>query len=866
MPPKKANVLGAMFDVKPVNESGGVDVAKISSVISRVNLRQHKKKSHSAITLEYASAPAHSSLPVVTPMEVAPVTGMVSAQATREGMLKDLEHELHQASDPLADLVLAGASFQKESRRGKPRIRPIAQPSRTKDEDKQHKQILSEIYKPAYAQPQIYDAPLPSEVALASAPVVALDSYEIPENPYLKSAELEVWLDDFKERSRKHITRVSELPRVATVIARVRAALQSRRTRLILASSLVAMIAGTAVYGLVLKHRIIQEGNAAVQNLEHAKASLANLDFAAASNNFLSAYQSFSRAGEQLNFMGANIGSLLSDLPGGGTLKSAQNLVEVGKLMADTGQAMAHVVDAVAKTGAILNPAQSSSVVLSEVIQPLTEALIRADANFKKAGPLLASIDASILPAEKQDTFTKFKDQFPQFQSLVGDGVEYAKFLETLIGVKGSKKYLLLFQNYSELRPTGGFPGSYALVTFENGKLKEMNVDDIYNPDGQLKELIVPPQQLQHITPTWAMRDAGWFIDFPTSARKVASFYKKETSNDVDGVVTISPQIIIDILKIVGPIDMPEYKVTITPENFLAEVQSEVEYGDNKKINKPKKIITDLAPILLQRLYSANHDTWLTVFNSFLAGMERRDIMMYFKDLNLESFALDKGYAGEVKRVPNDYLMVTATNVKGSKADLVTDSVIKEETFLEDGAVHHKLTITRTHNGGRNKYGFYNKQNPSFIRVLVPKGSRFLGITGNTQTNFKPLVDYAQEGFVHDEDLAKFEKTFHHDELRDVATYDEADKTGFAFWMVTDPGTSSTVELEYSLPESLTTADYRLYVQKQPGLAVKNFQFSFAKPQGMEVTATSAGLQRQAGAYTMSGELAKDLEVGLTLK
>ena len=64
------------------------------------------------------------------------------------------------------------------------------------------------------------------------------------------------------------------------------------------------------------------------------------MDFVSASDNFAEAYKEFSKAGDNMNFMGAGISSLLSDLPGAGKLKSAKNLVEAGKLMADAGQAM----------------------------------------------------------------------------------------------------------------------------------------------------------------------------------------------------------------------------------------------------------------------------------------------------------------------------------------------------------------------------------------------------------------------------------------------------------------------------------------------------------------------------------------------
>ncbi len=845
MPPLREKVTGAMFDVRPVDHTGSVDFAKIQRILPSVNLRQ-KPPQKKAAPVALASSPIKTeqappiekkSSPTVTPVASAPVV-------TRDDMLRYLEQSINTPHDHKAVLTNMGARVTETGRLAKPHYRPVL-PRKRQSEEQHHNRIISELHHSQRHQPA--QSTISADPEIHPTLVTATSSHA--------DAAVEQWMRGARPRQTASLVTHSAPEKPS----------RSWWQKKVFMAALVLPLAFIAHYALGLKGRVIEDGNQAVHSLESAKDNLTNLDFAAASENFLSAYDDFSKAGDQLNFMGANLGGLLSDLPGASKLKSAQSMVEIGKLIADTGRSMATAMSVVSRTGLILNPQGSSNMLLSEIIKPLNDALGASDSNLKKVGSLLATIDTSIIPEEKRATFEEFKAQYPQMQELVTQGSDFAKFLENFIGVKGTKRYIILFQNSSELRPTGGFPGSYALLTFENGRLKEYLVDDIYNIDGQLKEAIIPPLQLQHITPTWAMRDANWFIDFPTSAKKIAAFYKKESGLTLDGVLTLSPDLFKDILKVIGPVEMPAYNVTITSENFLATIQNEVEYGENKKDNKPKKILTDMAPIVLERLYSANHEKWLEVFNAFMSGLERKDMLMYFRDLNLQSFSMEKGFAGEVKQVDSDYVMVTMTNVKGSKTDTVTDTVLKMGTYLAGGEIRHKLIIGRTHNGGKTKYGFYNKQNPSYVRVLVPQGSSLLSINGQSVPAFGPLVDYSQ-GFQKDDDLVRFERSFVEGRQPGVSVYEESGKTGFGFWMIVDPGSTRTVELEYSVPASVVKSDYSLYVQKQPGLNIRSFNFEFSKPEDITIGSAMPSLNKIGDLYTFSGKLEKDLPITIKLQ
>ena len=852
----KYKVVTAMFDIKPVDDSGNIDVSKISNLQSVLNLgRRFRVNKSGGLVSSIKNNPL--SKRKVEKTLIHDTKYLISEIDPRS----EFESFFNKDIDTAVELVSIGAKFHGE-KYSKPRYRPIFSSKKSAISNGQFP-ISTEIPRLKHGEPYPSNEILPitsrilDKVGTNPKPqiqkkdnnyqnILAQINQRVPiesKNDFIgepkkvdafslgiltfkssqeaqASKELNMWVEDF---SKKASEKASDFYPKKFKFPKIKVPKLNRVWFLMVGFGLVSL-AFFGHYGINIKNQLVIEGNLAVANLENAGENIKNMDFVSASGNFAQAYQEFSKAGDSMNFMGASISSLLSDLPGAGKLKSAKNLVEAGKLMANAGQAMSDAMGEIAKTNLILNPFESatgSNVSIGGISASLKKALILSKKNLGKAKQLLADVDDSSIPEDKKASFEEFKSKLPLFEKLVNDLVDYSKFLEDFIGTKGTKKYLILFQNPSELRPTGGFPGTYGVVTFKDGKLLDFKVDDVYNLDGQLQELIIPPVQLQHITPNWGTRDANWFIDFPTSARKIIDFFKKGSGYDVDGVITFSPQIVASILDIVGPVEMPEYNLTLDSKNLFPALQEEVEYKGDRK--QPKKIIMDLAPRMLEKLYSAESGKWLDVFNILVSSLEQKDILMYFRDLNLESFSVDKGFSGKVADTDSDYLMVTFSNVKGSKTDMVMDSSLKVQTTNESGDVKHKVSITRTHNGGNNKYGFYNKQSPTYVRVLVPENAEFVGLTGNSRPDFKPLINYTNSDFKKDEDLAKFEEESYTDQETGVTMYKEAGKAEFGFWMIINPGETKTIDLEYTVPSSV--GDYKFYIQKQPSLDIKDFKF-----------------------------------------
>lgn len=240
---------------------------------------------------------------------------------------------------------------------------------------------------------------------------------------------------------------------------------------------------------------------------------------------------------------------------------------------------------------------------------------------------------------------------------------------------------------------------------------------------------------------------------------------------------------------------------------------------------------------------------------------------MSFNNLSLESFVIDKGFGGQVHQGDADYLMAVITNIKGSKTDAVTDTSMAVDTKFENDTAVHTLTITRQHNGGGAKFGFYNKQNPAYVRVLVPDGAELVSVTGNDKPNFTPLINYAKDkSFVRDDNLVKFETSGITNDATGVVTYRESGKTEFGFWLITDAGKSKTVTVQYRVPKALVGKSYSLYIQKQPALKIKDFTFSMQKPDNLTPDASAPLLTQKDSTYSYSGPFDNDLPIKINFR
>ncbi len=573
----------------------------------------------------------------------------------------------------------------------------------------------------------------------------------------------------------------------------------------------------------------------ALDDVARATSALSARDFGAAQTDFSAAAEKFAHAEDSLNDLQAGVVALVSVIPQTDrTYESVRGLVTAGQELSQTASIMSQAGSGIST--------QSATDIVTK-LNLLTAYIQNALPHTLAAQAALAKVDPSVVPAQYTEKIVKLQSETPAIAASMQEFLKFVHTLTFLLGGENTMRYLALFQNNTELRPTGGFIGSFAEVDMENGAIANMRLPGggTYDVQGQLDTFVAAPAPLSLINPRWEFQDGNWFPDFPTSAKKMQWFYEHTGGPTTDGVMAVNATFIEKLLDVVGPIEMPEYGVTVDSENFIFATEKAVEVDADKTLNTPKAFLGDLAPKLIDKIKSADAKALVKLVVLIEQGLGEKDIQVYFRDNDAQKAMQDLGFGGNIAQTSGDYLMVVDANIGGGKTDAVIDQAIDQEVDIsESGIITDNLTLTKTHHGMANAL-FTGKNNVDYVRFYVPEGSVLLSADG-----FEPppekLFEPSDIPLTVDDDLSLIMKDQTHDAISGLDIWNEFGKTVFGGWVQTAPGETQVVHVSYRIPLVLFSKDsdtsflararrqlgfdnhdgYSILVQKQSGVVSRS--------------------------------------------
>ncbi|MCX6739977.1 MAG: DUF4012 domain-containing protein [Candidatus Parcubacteria bacterium] len=480
-------------------------------------------------------------------------------------------------------------------------------------------------------------------------------------------------------------------------------------------------------------------------------------------------------------------------------LTTANNLADAGEKLASSAALLASAVDEIKINKSV------DKLNLTDNLAVLKDKLNLILPDLEAANEDLNNVALEKLPENYRDKVITLQEALPLIISNIDNFINSSDLLLKTLGQNTSQRYMILFQNNNELRPTGGFIGSYAIVEIDKGNIVKIDVPGggPYDLKGQLKATIESPIPLHLVNTRWEFQDGNWYPNLPTSAEKLTYLYQKSSGPTVDGIIFINATLMQKILTITGSIDLPEYNLTLDADNFIYQIQKNVELDYNKEENRPKEIINDLIPQLFTKLTNSDSEQFFSLLDLFISSLNEKEIQFYFTDPEMQRFINKNNWGGRIKDTTGDYLNIISTNIAGEK----TDAKIEQTAFLDvnvqpDGSIINKLTITKKHNGTEGEL-FYGVPNLDFMRIYVPNGSQLLSAQGfeTIPSEFFLVTNHAV--YEKDPDISQQEVTKNIDGQSGTEIYSEENKTVFANWFKVNPQESKTASIEYQLPIKL---------------------------------------------------------------
>lgn len=577
--------------------------------------------------------------------------------------------------------------------------------------------------------------------------------------------------------------------------------------------------------GMQVGHSVIASASSGYEDLMKGGKLAQKADFSSAEQNFTDAAKSFAEAQGSISFLQTHSDSFFAKEK---TISSIQDLLSAAKNIASAGQDFSRGIQSLEKLPELfieanthLKDDQQEAKIAPSLTEKLKEDLAyiqKAKSEIDDASLELSRVSAEVIPVNLRAKLTDAQGKVEKLKNVLDKAESKIPAVLDLLGDRYPHSYLVLLQNDTESRPTGGFIGSVLLVDVNDGYITKFEFKDVYDFDGQLKDEIAAPEDIASITKYWRLRDSNYSPDFPISAEKAAWFLQKEKGPSVDTVIALNQSFVGRLLEITGPVNVEGLQSELSKNNYQLVLSYIVESKLNGE-NSPKTVVSKFIKSFQKKLFT-NNDNWKKVLAEFVRGINEKSILMYSKHREIQSLFDELGLSGRVVQTEpgNDYLNVIVTSIGGNKSDLYIKQNIEHNTIIDpNGEVTDEVTITRRHTWNQDvmsdwqkelrKFGFNDISetvknilgrgtNKAMMKIYAPAGSVFLEM----ETPSTIVVE------------TKYDK--------------ELDKTYFMFPMNVDPGLEKKVTIRYKLPRKLSMypADtYRLNIQRQPGLVVSNF-------------------------------------------
>ena len=357
------------------------------------------------------------------------------------------------------------------------------------------------------------------------------------------------------------------------------------------------------------------------------------MDATGAASEFASASDSFTGVTAALGSPG--IAGFIATIPWAGQqFATTRELAGIGSDVAAAGTDLTKVLRDAASSG----DASGTPHGIASLLGPNHERLTGALSSLLSAADRASRIaTAGLLPplARAVDSL----------QSALG---EYAPVLDRARGmlpllryVGTERRILVVSQDGAELRPTGGFAGSFGIINVGPSGVSLEAYRDVYalpNPPG-----VVTPPPGALITKDLEFRDANWWLDFPTSAREMLKLWGAAGQAHFDGIVAIDTVMMEDLLETTGPVRVQKFHQTFTAANLLDRLLYLVEI---KHVGKG--VIEALAQQLEQRVLDSDPSEMAKSADALKAAADSKHLQVYLTDAAAQAGVETLGWSGRV--------------------------------------------------------------------------------------------------------------------------------------------------------------------------------------------------------------------------
>jgi len=499
-----------------------------------------------------------------------------------------------------------------------------------------------------------------------------------------------------------------------------------RHHRVPLVGALAVIVAGLFLLALFQTAQADRSGLRGKRALARAEQDINAHNTRAARADLLEARAAFQQMRHHLSGMGP-IAPLARITPFVRIqIRGADHFAEAGELLSNAGL---HLVDAASQ---VLDP-KDSHLHLGDALGQLRnvrDALTQGIAAMDGAADKLRALDGYRLLGPLDSARRDLKARLPRVGTRAVSARDGLNAIIDMLGGAGPRRFLLLSQNPDEVRPTGGFIGTYGVLTTRNGHMvldQYAATSDWYDshPQAQLPSALAAlPLRLDTPPQAQTIANVNATADFPASGRLAAALWRAGGEQPVNGVISITPAMMARVLGVLGPVTVPGYPETVTAANLAERVDFHLHFEAPAPAGR-KAFLVELVHVVVQRLLDAPASKWDPLARAIGEGFRAREAMAWSHRPVIQSALVARGWDGTLPQVAGDFFSDAEFEYSAKNGDGLHRTFDHNVVLRADGSarITTRVTIANTLPPNYGYDGTLNIDSLSFVTIYGPNGA-----------------------------------------------------------------------------------------------------------------------------------------------
>jgi hypothetical protein len=449
--------------------------------------------------------------------------------------------------------------------------------------------------------------------------------------------------------------------------------------------------------------------------------------------------------------------------------------------------------------------------------------------NIKRLDPQFLPSVGGFEPDKDWKEVLDFVETYPELSEQLKN---FSNSIPSLIGGDKKIQYLLILQNETEMRASGGLITAFGILDIENGQIAEDGIDlqDSWNLQYYLWGLGISmplnniygqaylmnqgcgatearAQDVAQYPDLYkTMKDFGLYYD-------IANKYNPIDFPDYDHYLMINHHFTKEMLKLVEPIQVEVNGVLmdVTSENFFDIVKLETDDSSRAFDRERKSILGDIAEAAKEKFLDLSIENFPLIAKNIVKLFQSKDIAIASRDDDIQTYLDEYGLSGRVAyEFDGDYFHFNEAQNCSLKINRWLRNTVTHNIYINDeGSINHEVLVKWyqpkiwTQELSKQYDATLRFRYRAWTRVFMPPGANILENDGYWAS--VPYYYWPKE---------------YYDEFMNKYVADNVVSFDHRRFSEADPVEKQTLTVKYTLPESLNynlTGGYTLLLQKHPG-------------------------------------------------